>query len=90
MGKNGPGQRMQTFLLILELQDTFSEALRQVKTQQIKVKFWICGPIKVYYNMTCAQNIFQKSLHPILQQHIYHFKHAANMLEDKNVFLAEK
>ena len=75
MGKNGPGQRMQTFLLILELQDTFSEALRQVKTQQIKVKFWICGPIKVYYTMTCAQNIFQKSLHPNIYSLVFTYNY---------------
>ena len=40
------------------------EAMRQVKKQQIKVKFWIWGPRTVYYNMTFAQNSFQKSLHP--------------------------
>ena len=40
------------------------EAMRQVKKQQIKVKFWIWGPRTVYYNMTFAQNYFQKSLHP--------------------------
>ena len=43
------------------------EALRQVKKHQIKVKFWIWGPRTVYYNMTCAQKVFQKSLHPNAQ-----------------------
>ena len=40
------------------------EALRQVKKQQSKVKFWIWGPRTVYYNMSCAQSLFHKSLHP--------------------------
>ena len=48
----------------LTVQAKFSEALRQVKKQQIKLKFWIWGPITVYYNMTCGQILFQKSLHP--------------------------
>ena len=44
------------------------EAMRQVKKQQIKVKFWIWGPRTVYYNMTCDQIFFsQKSLHPTMQ-----------------------
>ena len=43
------------------------EAMRQVEKQQIKVKFWIWGPRTVYYNMTCAQIFFQKSLHPNVQ-----------------------
>ena len=38
--------------------------MRRVKKQQIKVKFWIWGPRTVYYNMTCYQIFFQKSLHP--------------------------
>ena len=45
------------------------EALRQVKKQEIKVKFWILGPITVYNNMTCAQFFFQKSLHPNAEVH---------------------
>ena len=52
-------------MLILGLQAKFSEALRQVRKQQIKVKFWIWGPITVNYNKTFAKNIFfQESLHP--------------------------
>ena len=39
----------------------------EVKNQQIKVKFWIWGPRKVYYSKPCAQNLFQKSLHPNIQ-----------------------
>ena len=36
-----------------------------MKKKQIKVKFWIWGPITVYYNKTYAQIFFlQKSLHP--------------------------
>ena len=48
----------------ITVQAKFAEALRRVKKQQIKLKFWIWGPITVYYNMTCGQILFQKSLHP--------------------------
>ena len=34
--------------------------------RQIKVKFWFLGPRTVNNNMTCAQNVFQKSLRPIM------------------------
>ena len=62
-----PLKMLYTFLcvLILGLQAKFSEALRQVKKQQNKVNFWNWGPITVDYNKTCAQNFFQKSLHPL-------------------------
>ena len=47
--------------------------MRQVKKQQIKVKFWICGPRTVNYNMTCAQHFFQKSLHPTVRAFNHNF-----------------
>ena len=52
----------------ITVQAKFAEALRRVKKQQIKLKFWIWGPITVYYNMTCGQIfVSKKSLHPIIQ-----------------------
>ena len=33
------------------------------KRQPMKVQFWIWGPLKVYYKITCVQ-IFFKSLRP--------------------------
>ena len=39
------------FLLLLEIRSTFSEALRQVKKQQCKVKFWKWGPTTIWHNM---------------------------------------
>ena len=53
------------FLLILGLFGDFRGflrpcfAMRRVKKQQIKVKFWILGPRTVYYNTTCAQKFFK-------------------------------
>ena len=45
-----------------------SEAMRQVKKQHFKVKFWNWGPIIIWNKLKCV-HIFlsQKSLHPILQ-----------------------
>ena len=36
----------------ITVQAKFAEALRRVKKQQIKLKFWIWGPITVYYCTT--------------------------------------
>ena len=47
--------------------EALCESLRQVKKQQIEVKFWIWGPRTVYCNMSCAQILFYKSLHPNIQ-----------------------
>ena len=47
------------------------EALRQVKKQQIIVKFWMCGSSTIYYNMTCGQTKFLKSLHPIVKPSLH-------------------
>ena len=65
------------FLLILCLFGDFRgfrrpcEAMRRVIEQKIKVKFWIQGPRTVYYNTTCAEIFFPKSLHPNPHPHPY-------------------
>ena len=59
-----------------------------MKKQQIKVKFWIWGPRTVYYNMTCAQQFFQKSLHPTSVQNAIHlatFSPLSLLLQGKKV-----
>ena len=50
-------------MLILGLLVHFSEALRQVKKRQIKVNFWIWGPITVYYNLH-VPNFFSQKITP--------------------------
>ena len=38
----------------------------QGKRQHKDMKFWNWGPTTIWHNMTCGQNCFQKSLHPII------------------------
>ena len=62
--------KMSNKIFILLILDLFGDirgflrpcfAMRRVKKQQIKVKFWIWGPRTVYYIMTCAQNFCLKN-----------------------------
>ena len=60
----GTGSKNKVFwaknLSIIGLQSTFSEALRQVKRQHMKGKFWNW----LSYNNSAQHNMSQKSLHP--------------------------
>ena len=53
----GAGSKNVKFLfyLILGYQSTFSEILRQVKNQHLKVIFWNWGPVTIWHNMRSVQ-----------------------------------